>query len=112
MLRPECAQFSFGPPLISVEALHELRHLLTAWQIPATCDKALLGSPTKEEGDETISEATQAADESAASQYARDHTVPNHKQKELELTLMEFLINAAIENKDVARANGERDEPL
>jgi hypothetical protein len=39
--------------------------------------------------------------------------VPNHKQKELELTLMEFLINAAIENKDVAaRANGERDEPL
>jgi hypothetical protein len=39
-------------------------------------------------------------------------TVPNHKQKELELTLMEFLINAAIENKGVARANGERDEPL
>ena len=74
MLRPECAQFSFGPPLISVEALHELRHLLTAWQISATCDKALLGSPTKEEGDETISEATQAADESAASQYARDHS--------------------------------------
>jgi hypothetical protein len=39
-------------------------------------------------------------------------TVPNHKQKELELTLMEFLINAAIKNKGVARANGERDEPL
>ena len=38
--------------------------------------------------------------------------VPNHKQKELELTLMEFLINAAIENKGEARANGERDEPL
>ena len=39
-------------------------------------------------------------------------TVPNYKQKELELTLMEFLINAATENKDVARATGERDEPL
>ena len=39
-------------------------------------------------------------------------TVPNDKQKELELTLMEFLINAASENKDVARATGERDEPL
>jgi hypothetical protein len=25
---------------------------------------------------------------------------------------MEFLINAAIKNKGVARANGERDEPL
>ena len=112
MLRPECAQFSFGPPLISVEALHELRHLLTAWQISATCDKALLGSPTKEEGDETISEATQAADESAASQYAGRPQFPTTNKKELEFTLMEFLINAAIENKDVARANGERDEPL
>jgi len=40
-------------------------------------------------------------------------TVPNHKQKELELTLMEFLINAAIENKDRWHEQTEkRDEPL
>ena len=39
-------------------------------------------------------------------------TVPNHKQKELALTLMELLINAAIENNIVPRANGEKDEPL
>lgn len=38
--------------------------------------------------------------------------VPNHKQKELTLTLMELLINAASENKVVPRANGEKDEQL
>ena len=74
MLRPECAHFSFGSPMISVEALCELHHLLTAWQAPAICGKALLKSPAKEGEDETISEATQAADESAASQHARDRS--------------------------------------
>jgi hypothetical protein len=74
MLRPECAHFSFGAPLISVEALSEVRHLLTAWQTPATCGKPLLKSPAKEGGDETISEATQAADESATFQRARDQS--------------------------------------
>ena len=37
-------------------------------------------------------------------------TVPNHKQKELTLTLMELLINAAIENNLAPLANGEKDE--
>lgn len=36
--------------------------------------------------------------------------VPNHKQKELALTLMELLINAARENM-VVRAKGGDDEP-
>jgi hypothetical protein len=38
--------------------------------------------------------------------------VPNHKQKELALTLMELLIHAASENNLVPRANGENDEPI
>ena len=38
-------------------------------------------------------------------------TVPGDKQKELALTLMEILINAACENDLVLRANGGRDEP-
>src|SRR2546426_8219297 len=42
MLRPDCAQFSFGSPLISVEALCELRNLIAAWQASGTCGKALL----------------------------------------------------------------------
>jgi hypothetical protein len=36
--------------------------------------------------------------------------VPNHKQKELTLTLMELLINAASENNVVPRTNGKNDE--
>ena len=36
--------------------------------------------------------------------------VPDHKQKELALTLMELLINAARENKIVPRANGGGNE--
>ena len=38
--------------------------------------------------------------------------VPNHKQKELALTLMELLTNAASEDNLVPRANGEKDEPI
>lgn len=37
--------------------------------------------------------------------------VPDHKQKELALTLMELLINAARENNIGPRANGGEDEP-
>jgi hypothetical protein len=37
-------------------------------------------------------------------------TVPNHKQKELALTLMELLINAASENNLMPLANGEKEE--
>ncbi len=39
-------------------------------------------------------------------------TVPDHKQKELTLTLMELLINAASENNLAPGANREKDEPL
>jgi len=37
--------------------------------------------------------------------------VPDHRQEELALILMELLINAARENKVVRRANGGGDEP-
>jgi len=37
-------------------------------------------------------------------------TVPNHKQKELTLTLMELLINAARANNLMLPANGGGDE--
>jgi hypothetical protein len=39
-------------------------------------------------------------------------TVPNHKQRELTLTLMELLIEAASEYNLAPRVNGENDEPL
>ena len=37
--------------------------------------------------------------------------VPDHKQRELALTLMEILINAACENDLVPRAHGGGNEP-
>jgi hypothetical protein len=37
--------------------------------------------------------------------------VPDHKQRELALTLMEILINAARENDLIPRAHGGGDEP-
>jgi len=37
--------------------------------------------------------------------------VPGDKQKELALTLMEILINAAHENEFLPRAHGGEDEP-
>jgi hypothetical protein len=37
--------------------------------------------------------------------------VPDHKQKELALTLMELLIDATRENNLVLQANGGEDEP-
>jgi hypothetical protein len=43
--------------------------------------------------------------------YAPATAVPNHKQKELALTLMELLINAAHENNFVRQAKGGGDEP-
>jgi hypothetical protein len=42
--------------------------------------------------------------------YAPASAVPSHKQKELALTLMEMLINAA-ENNVVRQAKGGGDEP-
>jgi hypothetical protein len=43
--------------------------------------------------------------------YAPASVVPSHKQKELALTLMEMLINAAHENNVVRQAEGGGDEP-
>ena len=70
MLRPECSQFSLGPPLISVDALVELRELLISLPLRTDCDKA---SPTviSQGGvDETIGEAALSTNEPSALQCA------------------------------------------
>jgi hypothetical protein len=43
--------------------------------------------------------------------HAPATAVPGHKQKELALTLMEILINAACQKDPVLHANGGGDEP-
>ena len=42
MLSPECARLSLGPPQISVDALMQLRHLLSSLQLTSACDKPSL----------------------------------------------------------------------
>ena len=44
MLSPECARFSLGPPQISVDALLQLRHLLSSLQLTSACDKPSLNT--------------------------------------------------------------------
>jgi hypothetical protein len=75
MLSPECGQFSFGPPMVSVDALCQLHSLLTTCQVRSTWGNALLESPIKEGGNETTGEVIPAAaDESAASRRTRDRS--------------------------------------
>jgi hypothetical protein len=59
MFSAECAQFTVGPPLIGLEALRELRDVLTAWQTTSSCDKALLTQTPSEVVHETVREADQ-----------------------------------------------------
>ena len=61
MCSPECLQFSLGSPLISADALGQLRALVDLWQ--ASSNRL----SDEEEVDETISHSTEEAVESAAS---------------------------------------------
>jgi hypothetical protein len=40
--QPAPPQFAVGPPFIEIEALRELRDVLTAWQTTSFCDKVSL----------------------------------------------------------------------
>jgi hypothetical protein len=65
MLRADSSQFTLGKPLVSVEALGELRDLLSTLQASAGCGKATLKIMPKEGIDETA-EAKHTATASTA----------------------------------------------
>jgi hypothetical protein len=67
MCSPECLQFSLGAPLISADALVQLRALVDMWQASSN---RLSG---EEEVDETISHTTGGAVEPAASRRTSDN---------------------------------------
>ena len=48
MFRPECVDFSIGPPLIAVEALAALHDLVGTLQTPSNCGMASLNRLPKE----------------------------------------------------------------
>ena len=57
MFSADCARFTLGRPLIGIEALRELRDVLTSWQTTSSCDKASLRQSPLEVVHETASEA-------------------------------------------------------
>ena len=65
MLRADSSQFTLGKPLVSVDALRELRDLLSTLQARADCGKASLKIMPKEGIDETA-EAKHTATASTA----------------------------------------------
>lgn len=66
MCSPECTEFSIGKPAIAIEALCELRDLLTSLQKSSPCDKASLASLlSQEERREIPCEVPQLAAESS-----------------------------------------------
>jgi len=109
MLNPECAQFSLGPPLVAVEALLELRDLLTTLRLPADCDKASLKSSLQEEAHEATREAP-SRQFNLPLLVLPALAVPKQKQRELALALMELLIDAARPHAEF-QVNGGGDEP-
>jgi hypothetical protein len=60
MCSPEALQFSLGSPLISADALEQLRCLLEMWQASSN------PQPDEEEVDEAIGRTTQSPNESSA----------------------------------------------
>lgn len=64
MFSPECAQFSLGKPAIALEALNELRDLLTSLQKSSSCDKASAASRSQEDEHEVKPEVGELTTES------------------------------------------------
>jgi len=73
MFNPQCVELSLGSPLIAVEALAELRDLLTTLQVSSSRDKASLKSSLKEGAGKTNSEAIHPAIEPGITQRVVDH---------------------------------------
>jgi hypothetical protein len=73
MFNPRCVELSLGSPLIAVDALAELRDLLTALQVSSSRDKASLKSSLKEGTGETNNEAIHPTIEPGITQRVVDH---------------------------------------
>jgi hypothetical protein len=99
---PECLQFSLGSPLISVEALAELRTVLHVWHTAFDC------LTSKEEIDETARRATQPTDESTAAgrdRFRRSIRPPARRT----LALMELVISGAQECRETSVKRGDHE---
>jgi hypothetical protein len=96
-------QFSIGPPLISVEALAELRAVLDMWQTSSDC---LSG---KEEINERSARPFDRQMNLSLLEAPATTSALGKRQVELTLALAELLLNAAQDGRE-KQANGEDDE--
>ena len=71
MFDADCARLTLDRPLIGIEALRELRELLTAWQTTYSCDKASL----RQSPPEVVHEAPSEADRLSTVASAAPHRI-------------------------------------
>ena len=107
MLSPECSQFSFGPPLISVEALFELRDLFASLPLHADCDRASLHAIPKEEAIDERSAKPLSLQMNLPLSNVPPTGNPEDQSEDLTVALMELLIGAAEEQHEPAESGGE-----
>ena len=75
MFSSECTAFSVGPPAIAIEALSDLRDLLSSLQKSSPCDKASATSPLSQEVKREIaSEVRPFATQSRVARSQADRT--------------------------------------
>ena len=91
---PDCASFSVGPPLICEAALIELRDVLSAWHSSTDCDKPSMEETHREVLCDSTCEAAGPTVEPTARRCPKI-VIPDAKQRELALALLELLIGAA-----------------
>ena len=81
MLSSDCMQLMLGPRQISVEALLELRCLLSSLQTTSDCDKASLTPTCEEQVDEANRPFHPSAVQSVAGQRTRDNCSPRQTKR-------------------------------
>lgn len=76
MLSPECARLSLGPPQIAVDALMQLRHLLSSLQLTSACDKPSLDTHPQGGVDEAKRQADRPAVQSVTAERSSHNDFP------------------------------------
>ena len=76
MLSPECARLSLGPPQISVDALMQLRHLLSSLQLTSACDKPSVDTHPQGGVDEAKQQANHPAVQSVTAERKSHNDFP------------------------------------
>src|SRR5208283_574878 len=81
MLSPECTRFSLGVPQISVDALMQLRHLLSSLQLTSACDKSSLNPYPQGGTDKAKQQADRPAVQSVTAERSSHNDFPRQAKE-------------------------------